>query len=212
MSLAARLAALGSLALAACIDHGWCEPPTVSFSGTEPCPPLVVAPSWTPPAPGDFLTIDDVYGLAAERVPGFGGVYPTAAGWYAYLLDPTPEAVEELKRALAELTGEPGWRAAAVAGVRGQYDYRELLEARRQLEWNLGGLGWSFTDIDEARNRVLVGWYDPMVPRCMLEALRGLGLDERIVITPYEAPSCAARTRPRSWAAGGPAVSASSGR
>src|SRR5262245_44538011 len=87
----------------------------------------------------------------AEAVPGFGGLFYDARGNVnVYLIDPS--LVGEL-RALPELRSYTG----QVRILQGQYDFRDLYRWRTQLRSVLSQPGVVFLDIDERRNRIVLG-------------------------------------------------------
>jgi hypothetical protein len=82
-----------------------------------------------------------------REIPGFGGLYYDERGRpNVYLLDPEGPGRIALKRLGAE-----------VLVHRGDYEFERLLEWRQELRPILAAPGVVFLDVDETRNRVVIG-------------------------------------------------------
>ncbi len=182
----------GILGLSGCDDERFCTAPVVRFDPNAPCPAVHRYPSAIPPtSPEGFLTLDEAYTWVATQVPGFGGAYWTDAGTLViYLLDPTQAGAEAARAAIAEVFHEPTIAGTPVDPALGRFDWLQLMDARGQLESNLPIDGWAWSDTDETANRVVIGWYDPMIPKCWTETLRGLGMPADIAGNEFSGPVC----------------------
>lgn len=124
------------------------------------------------PASGARLTIDDEYARIADEVPGFAGIYFDGSGVPVVLLK-NSQAASEARGRLSELLlrGANG-NAAQVAQVAGQmaslrveharFDFRELYDWYKDMVISAAFAvsGVVMTDIDERRNRIVVGVRD----------------------------------------------------
>ena len=98
-------------------------------------------------APGPVRSIDDELIRIGREIPGFGGLYYDEQGRpNVYLLAPEGPGRRALKRLGAE-----------VLVHRGDYEIARLLDWRRQLRPVLALAGVVFLDVDEARNRIVLG-------------------------------------------------------
>lgn len=92
------------------------------------------------------LSLDDEFARIAEEVPGFGGMFYDDAGVAnVYLTDASRAA--DLRR-----LGADGFKV-----LPGQYDYRDLVAWRADVDELLSLPNVVWTDIDERRNRIAVG-------------------------------------------------------
>ena len=96
----------------------------------------------------------------AERVPGFGGAFrdPDQNIVYIYLQDASMQ--EEAERALNEEFGPDFLSGREVRVLKGEYSMDHLNAWYRTvsgLVWQIPGLAW--TDLDERKNRIVIGMY-----------------------------------------------------
>lgn len=119
------------------------------------------------------LTLDEEYARLAEQVPGFGGLYLDERGTtHVYLLDPAraPE-VQDL--------GE------RVEVHQGQYDFRDLFAWKEEVRPLLSRESMVSLDIDEQRNRLVLGALESAVGELQAELpalLRGTSVPPAAVI------------------------------
>lgn len=180
-----------AFALASCeAEHG-CDRPVVELDPRVACPTVQRYPGPVPPAsPDGFLTLDEQFAWVATQVPGFGGAYwQDQTSPAVYLVDPSPTGAENVRRALARVFDDPAILGHQVEVLPGRYDWLQLQDARYQLASNLP-VGEAWDDIDEAINRVVIGWYDPMIPYCLPAAIETLGLPYEIVRLEWSSPVC----------------------
>ena len=107
------------------------------------------APAVALPAVGEGPagSADDELARMGREIPGFGGLFYDGEGRpNVYLLDPQGAGAARLKSL------EP-----AVRLRRGDYEFARLLDFRRELRPLLALPGVVFLDVDEARNRVVLG-------------------------------------------------------
>jgi hypothetical protein len=92
-------------------------------------------------------SVDDELIRLGREIPGFGGLYYDEQGRpNVYLLDPEGPGRRALKRLGAE-----------VLVHQGDYEIGRLLDWRRELRPVLALAGVVFLDVDEARNRIVIG-------------------------------------------------------
>jgi len=105
---------------------------------------LAVVPAYAQET-GMPLTLDEELARKAEEVPGFGGLYLDTTGTtHVYLVDLSREGdVQDL--------GE------RVVVQQGDYDFRDLFAWKDELRPQLAQRGVVFLDIDEQRNRLVLG-------------------------------------------------------
>lgn len=107
---------------------------------------LAVVPAARAQEPGGMpLTLDEEYARLAEEIPGFGGLYLDTTGTtHVYLQDLSrePEVQDLGDRVVAE---------------QGDYDFRDLFAWKDELRPQLSEKGAVFLDIDERRNRLVLG-------------------------------------------------------
>jgi hypothetical protein len=110
--------------------------------------PLAAAPPSSPPG-----SVDEQLLLLGRDYPGFGGIFLDASGEAAvYLRDPDRQAPPLLKAL-----------GAAARVLRGDYEFSELLGWRYAMRPLLGVPGVTTLDVDETRNRVVLG-IEPGLP------------------------------------------------
>ncbi len=125
------------------------------------------------------MTLDEEYALLAEQVPGFGGLYLDETGTtYVYLVD------------LAYAREVEGLGEHVVA-IQGDYDFRDLFAWKDELRALLPWDDVVALDIDERRNRLVVGAEEDQVAE-LQAALAGLLENshvppEAVIVEPDEA-------------------------
>lgn len=101
--------------------------------------------------------VDDELVEMGRAIPGFGGLFYDAEGYpNVYLTDPEAKVAVSSLKSLGD-----------VRVLRGDYEFERLVEWRKALRPTLGQPGVVYLDVDETRNRVVVG----------LDATRGKSLD-----------------------------------
>lgn len=106
-----------------------------------------------PGVPGPALTIDEEFTRMAREVPGFGGYYYDGSGALNVVLT-QPSLQSDAARALLSARQIRG--SDTVRIQQGRYDFVELSQWRARLDAEqISGL--VSTDVDEVRNRVVVG-------------------------------------------------------
>ena len=131
-------------------------------------------------------TIDDRYEAIAQKVPGFGGAFHGLDGnTYVYVTDPAQHAASV--QAISDML--PGsLRGKNVRLLRGQYDFANLRRWKRNAVELHNVPGVTFTDADEALNRVAIGVVDEAAAGRVRATLNALGIPDAAVVT---------RVRPR---------------
>jgi len=150
--------------------------------------------------PGSFVSHDDLLAQVAVEVAGFGGMFLDDSGAlnvYLRASEPSTQAPssEEIKTALTRVFGEdilttmrheegaPSQMVSAdLKVIQGQFDVPTLLEARGYADTTLALPGVVFTDLDEARNRVLVGVENDAARQQVEQALEKLGVSPGMII------------------------------
>jgi hypothetical protein len=101
-------------------------------------------------------TFDDLLVEIGKRVPAFGGMFVDTDGKLAiYLLDTTQGAAAEV--AIAAVFGRERIPPGGIRVLQGQYSFLQLRDWYDGMGAVLGVSGVTVTDIDEGRNRLLVG-------------------------------------------------------
>lgn len=159
-SLAIAFCAIAASTLTACNTSDPLSPPT--GRGVAVSLPAQLAPS-------SMFTIDDEFAEIADSVPGFGGLYFDQSGSLTVVMQ-EPQSfstqLSRLERAIARTKarrhGSKHSRDLEISGARvvaGAFSFRQLLsEYRGPLLHALPNIvGLVSTDIDEVRNRIVVG-------------------------------------------------------
>jgi hypothetical protein len=105
--------------------------------------------------PGRGRLLDDRFAEVARRAPGFGGMFRDGDVLKVYLQDPGQRAAAE--RAVADEFGPRRIPARGIQVVPGQYGFLQLKAWHDQMGPLLDLAGVVFTDVDERRNRLVVG-------------------------------------------------------
>lgn len=141
-----------ALAIAGC-DSG--NPTGTVASSRQPDAVKVIAPN------ARHRTIDDDFADIAAQSPGFGGLfYDSSGAMNVYLVNTTRIASANAPiAAFVQRHKLPAGREVKV--LRGQYDYRDLMRSyeavRSAASIFTRGSGLISTDIDERRNRIVIG-------------------------------------------------------
>lgn len=144
----------------------------------------VTAPE--PADPGIQLQAPSLEDLAA-RVPGFGGFYIDAGRPTVWLTDMAARGAAA--QALTPFMRGMGQDPAALQVRRGDYDYRQLtlwFNAASPVALDMDGT--VMVDLDEARNRVLVGVENAATIGTVRAALVRAGLPERSILVEVMRP------------------------
>jgi hypothetical protein len=110
---------------------------------------VFVAPAFPLPDSAESFvgSVDDELVRIGREIPGFGGLFYDEQGRPTlYLLDPQGAGAAALKSLGSE-----------VRLVRGEYEFARLLDWRLELRPLLALPGVVYLDVDEARNRVVLG-------------------------------------------------------
>lgn len=166
-------------------------------------PSEVTTPSPDSPAPVTLQQAPSLEELA-ERIPGFGGFYLDGGRPTVFLTDVAGRgaAVQALTPFMRGMGRDP----ADLQVRRGDFDYRQLT-----LWFNTAGPlaldieGSVFADLDEGRNRVLVGVEHAAAGAAVRAALLRAGLPERAIVIEQREPirPVASLTGPASPIVGG---------
>lgn len=116
----------------------------------------------TPALAGTFATVDDLFAsVTAQRVPEFGGLYvdEAAGAVVVYTTNASPSAARAARDAVASAL--PDLQGLTVRTVKGRYDFASLKGWHDELSPRVLALqGAVSTDVDDARNRIVVGVED----------------------------------------------------
>lgn len=126
-------------------------------------------------------TIDEQFVEVNERVPGFGGAYFENGNLHVWLVDPSEQALEDARQALAELVDER-YATGRLVAHEADFTFRELHNWRRAGAdvHNLPGV--VFTDVDEKANRLTIGVTDSEHNGArVVEAFSRAGVPEKAV-------------------------------
>jgi hypothetical protein len=146
------------------------------------------------PEPALTPTLDEQYIALAEQTPGFGGLYlDPETGRTVVRLKDLGKAPEARKAVQAFLNGRgitplllPGTPRAGgtlqdLTFVKGDYDFRELAQWRRQIEETALEV-ITMSDVDEVKNRVFIGVLDEAAREQVAGSLEGLGIPAKAVV------------------------------
>jgi len=141
----------------------------------------VTGPAPDAPAPVTLQAQAPTLEQLAERIPGFGGFYLDGGRPTVFLTDVTGRgaAVQALTPFIRGMGGNP----ADLQVRRGDFDYRQLtlwFNAASPLALDIDGS--VFADLDEGRNRILVGVEHPAAAAAVRAALLRAGLPERAIV------------------------------
>lgn len=140
-------------------------------------------PTRSQPAPR--LNPDELNAEVARRAPAFGGFFVRDGAVHVYVTSTDPAQRQAAVRELFVVRGEElrrrGFSPENVVFIPGQFNAAELLEAKVAAR---GINGWYSIDIDETRNRVVVGMLLPGMEERARAYLAEQGLPPGIVIIP----------------------------
>lgn len=127
-------------------------------------------------------THDDLLLEIARRVPSFGGMYTDAQGHlYVYLLE--PDARVEAEAAIRSVFGPDTLPAEGIRVVLAQYSFLDLKAWHDRLTGVvLNKPGVVLTDVDESRNRLLIGTITGKPPARLDTLLKKLAIPREAVI------------------------------
>jgi len=140
-------------------------------------------------------TIDDIFARWVNEVPGFGGLFLDEHGILnVFLLD--LDYAERAREFIGSAFPEMGISVPEeIAFLQGEYDFRQLLEWKRRIMYGLAeyGLiefehGITSVDIDDARNRIVIGVEDLYLEDMIREMLYYLDIPQEAVIVEQEGP------------------------
>ncbi|HEY0024723.1 MAG TPA: hypothetical protein VGB24_17540 [Longimicrobium sp.] len=161
-----------------------------------------------------FASLDEEFAhLARNEIPGFGGHFINDDGNFTvYLTDPgqRDRAVQVLSRVISRRPlrwrgrGQ-GPQVALARVLQGQFDFAQMKGWRERLDAQVFSLpGVLSTDIDERRNRLVIGMSDPSRRAGVDSLLAAAGIPPAAVLVQRENPVQGFVTlRERSTARGG---------
>lgn len=138
-------------------------------------------------------TLDDQFAQMARETPGFGGLYYDEAGALTVVMagEAMPLSAGALEGALRSGLSRLGVAAADVRTAKvqqGQYDFLQLRAVQQNARHVLGLAGVVFSDVDEVRNRVVIGVESSAAARSVEHALQMLDLAPEAVIIELTEP------------------------
>ena len=129
-------------------------------------------------------TIDDQFATVARRHPGFGGMYVDEEKdtLYVYLVDGSPATAQEIGAALGGVFGSEHLAQGSVQVLPARFSFLELKQWHDQMAVHVLGLpGVALTDIDDAKNRLLVGVGNSQARTLVEQTLVALGIPAEAV-------------------------------
>ena len=126
-------------------------------------------------------THDDLLLRVERAVPGFGGMYVDKDGRLAVYLKDLAQ-LSAARAAIETVFGPGSIPAAGAHAVEGQYTMSELAAWSRQANRLLSLPGVVFVDLDEARNRVVVGVEDASRTQPVQKMLASLDIPRAAVV------------------------------
>jgi hypothetical protein len=125
-------------------------------------------------------TYDDLLVRVSERVPGFGGMFVDSDGRLAvYLLDPAQ--LPAARSAIEAVFGPSSVPPAGVRALRGQYSISQLKQWFDYANALLEMPGVAMVDLDDGKNRLMVGVEDASQVRQVEQGLGMLGVPRESV-------------------------------
>ena len=128
-------------------------------------------------------SLDDHLAAVAGEVPGFGGAFvkgDASVGeteqLFIWLVDPDQNAAQRAQQALIRFLG-PRFDQAVVEVLRADFSFEQLKSWHEAMNAAFGLPGVVFTDVDESRNRVLIGVEDV---ETLSPAIRGLAVERGV--------------------------------
>jgi hypothetical protein len=162
------------------MDRDAVGPDAQSLESSPNSTGLAVGPHW-----GAVATLDDKFLAVGRDLPGFAGLYFDETGSLVVKMvdagtvaSVSPRVAEFLSTAV--FPGEPGVEetSRALSGMRleeADYSFSSLQAAYRRAVKDVFSVpGVSFGDVDEVRNRIVVGVADPTYQKEVEERLRAL--------------------------------------
>jgi hypothetical protein len=147
----------------------------------------VAAPEAGLQDPSRMPIYDDLLLRVDERVPGFGGMFIDSDGRLAvYLLDVSQLAVT--RAAIESVFGSNRVPAAGVRAVQGQYSVSQLKTWTERASGLLTTPGVTVVDLDEGKNRVMVGIEAADKMRVVSQALSSLRVPRDAVVIQVTGP------------------------
>ena len=155
-------------------------------SEPQDAPPVTIPPPGTP----------DEYLLAVGQLePDFGGFFLDRGRLNVYLLNADTATQAEKERVLDSLVRVygadfPAGSVATTTFLKGDYGMVDLYTWYTEMDevWSVAGV--SFTDLDEARNRIAVGVVDEELKPGVQQILTRLGIPLGAVVLEVEGYAC----------------------
>lgn len=150
------------------------------------------------------ISIDHHFGVVAKEIAGFGGAFFDKNGDLSVYLT-NPEDKDHAKKKLTEVFGaerlmskapEKGrgedkrkFPAGEIRVLQAQYSFDELEQWRQDTTDVLAIEGTVFTDVDESKNRIVIGISDSSIQPQVESTMAFYGVPrEAVVVTLVEAP------------------------
>ena len=126
-------------------------------------------------------TYDDLLVRVEKRAPGFGGMFIDSDGRLAvYLRDRSQ--LPAARSAIESVFGSSRVPAAGVRALQGQYAVSQLKMWTERAASVLNVPGVILVDLDEAKNRVVIGVEDRSRTRAVEQALSSLRVPRKAVL------------------------------
>lgn len=136
-------------------------------------------------------TLDDLFATVAIQVPEFGGMIfsENEEILLVYLTDPRPRKLAAVRSAIEIVFGYGVIPKGGVKAIPGQYgflQFKEWYDRMLSPVWSIPGV--TFTDINEAKNRLGIGIENREVEAQVVEQLERLGIPREVVIIQVTGP------------------------
>lgn len=132
-------------------------------------------PVWAPPADGRSpRTLDDLFGLVASSVPGFGGMFLDGAVLNVFLVSPGDRGAAEA--AIGVVFGQARIPTGGIRTLQAQYGFAQLSGWYNRMGRLFDTPGVLLTDIDEGVNRLRVGVAGAWATAAVEQELARLGI------------------------------------
>ncbi|HEX9670578.1 MAG TPA: LamG domain-containing protein [Thermoanaerobaculia bacterium] len=136
------------------------------------------------PAPERHQTLDDLFAAVAQQVAEFGGMFlgENDETLQVYLTDVSPSKVAAVELAIVDVFGADIIPPNGIKPQQGRHGFLQLREwYTRMVGPILSAPGVTFTDIDEAKNRLGIGIEKRDVEARVVEQLEKLGIAREAV-------------------------------
>lgn len=136
-------------------------------------------------------TLDDFFASVARQVPEFGGLFlgQNEDTLQVYLTNVSSDRVAALRRALLDVFGADVIPKGGIKAVQGQYGFLQLKEWYDRITGPILSIrGVTYTDINESKNRLVIGIENRDVEARVIQRLRELAIPSGPIVIEVTGP------------------------